>query len=69
MGQLSVMFSNVDVEFEGGLWANWPPAPGIVKLIVRWIVFPLNSKLVKFGSCDKYGKLKPLYAVPVEESK
>ncbi|KAM7220106.1 hemerythrin HHE cation binding domain containing protein [Rhypophila decipiens] len=69
MGQLSVMFSNIDLEYEGGLWAHWPAAPGIVKLIIRWIVFPLNGNLAKFGACDRSGRLKPLYAVPAEESK
>ena len=57
-------FSNHDITYEEGLWKNWPPAPKIIVLVVRYIAWWVHSDWWKFGSCDRLGRLQPLYAVP-----
>ncbi|KAM7187697.1 hemerythrin HHE cation binding domain containing protein [Rhypophila sp. PSN 637] len=63
LSKLAVMFANIDVEYEGGLWKSWPPAPGFIKLLLRYIFYALNNNETRFGACDKHGRLQPLYAV------
>ncbi|KAH7136853.1 hypothetical protein B0J13DRAFT_479577 [Dactylonectria estremocensis] len=55
-------FANQDLHYEEDLWASFPPAPGIVKFLCRNVVWWFNTDLYKFGSCDRHGSIKPLYA-------
>jgi hypothetical protein len=57
-------FANLDVDFEKGAWANWPPAPAPVKVLARSVLWWLYADARKFGASDRTGKLQPLYAVP-----
>ncbi|GKT64227.1 hemerythrin HHE cation binding domain-containing protein [Colletotrichum tofieldiae] len=66
---LPFCFSNHDVAFEGGLWASWPPAPPVVKLLCQHITYRLHTNWWKFAACDRKGNLKPLYAVPSEAAR
>ncbi|KAL0935613.1 uncharacterized protein CTRU02_210204 [Colletotrichum truncatum] len=61
---LPFCFSNHDLGYEDGLWSSWPPAPNIVKLLCRHVMYRFNSKRWKFAACDRMGNLQPLYAVP-----
>ncbi|KAL1848700.1 hypothetical protein VTK73DRAFT_10089 [Phialemonium thermophilum] len=63
---LTVLLTMLDCDYEGGLWANWPPAPNIIKLICRYLIYPFQKDVVKFSPSDRHGNLKPLYAVPPE---
>lgn len=57
---------NHDLEYEGGLWANWPPIPPPVRWFIMTLAKFRHPGWWKFASCDG-GKLRvPLYAVPRE---
>lgn len=53
-----------DVNYEGGLWADWPPMPGPVRFMCKNVLMPWYGDVVKFGPVDNSGALRPLYAVP-----
>jgi len=57
-------FANLDLGYENGRWAAWPPAPLPVKVICRYISWWLHTDVWKFAACDRMGKMQPLYAVP-----
>lgn len=61
---LCVLFSMHDVNYEGGLWADWPPMPGPVRFMCKNVLMPWYGDVVKFGPVDNSGALRPLYAVP-----
>ena len=61
-------FSNIDSQFEGGRWQSWPPAPTPVKILVREVLWWVNSDPRKFGATDRAGNMKHLYAVPQAEA-
>jgi len=61
-------WAHIDTEYEDGLHASWPPAPGLVKLVASNVLWRVYGRLVKFGACDKNGRMKPLFAVPENES-
>lgn len=67
-GQVWV-FSNVDNNYEGGMWQNWPSeAPAVAKWLVRSVLWRfVHADVAKFGSVDSSGRLRPLYAVPSSE--
>lgn len=52
-----------DANYEGGLWADWPPMPAPVKFMVKNVLVPWNSGMVRFAPSDKRGNMRPLYAV------
>lgn len=56
---------NLDRHFENDSWLTvFPPQPGQTMLaIVRNTTFYYHRDWWKFGSCDRLGNLKPLYAV------
>jgi hypothetical protein len=57
-------FANLDLQYENGMWSNWPNAPAPVKILFRSVFWWLHSDSRKFGACDRTGKMRPLYAVP-----
>ncbi|KAK3906060.1 hypothetical protein C8A05DRAFT_30129 [Staphylotrichum tortipilum] len=57
-------FSNIDTQYEGGMWQSWPPAPAPVKLLMQSVFWWIYADSRKFGAVDRTGKLKHLYAVP-----
>ncbi|SPO01922.1 uncharacterized protein DNG_04595 [Cephalotrichum gorgonifer] len=62
---MAVILSMHDTQYEDGLWANWPPIPAPVKLLITHAVGPMaRSQALKFGPVDKSGKMRPLYAIP-----
>lgn len=56
---------NLDKHFEGDRWAaTFPPGPGqAVLAVVRNSTYWWHSDWWKFGATDRFGKLRPLYAV------
>ncbi|KAK3367904.1 hypothetical protein B0H63DRAFT_489974 [Podospora didyma] len=62
-------FANLDIHFENDIWLGFPPAPAPVKFLFRNLFWWFYPDARKFGSVDRQGKLKPLYAVPVEGEK
>ncbi|KAK0611974.1 hypothetical protein B0T14DRAFT_441033 [Immersiella caudata] len=70
MGLAGIVWAmgHIDKEYEGGMWASWPPAPGPVKFLTENLLWRLYPGLVKFAACDSHGKMKTLYAVPERES-
>lgn len=61
-GAMIFFLRNSDLEFEEGLWKNWPPIPGpvrwsILKTLGRWHV-----GWWRFASCDESGRMQQLYA-------
>ncbi|KAH6669653.1 hemerythrin HHE cation binding domain-containing protein [Plectosphaerella plurivora] len=62
-------FVNHDITYEGGLWSSWPPAPAPVKFLCKNVIHWVHMSWWKFGSCDRAGRLRPLYAVPEEGGK
>jgi len=54
--------AHLDVNFEDGIWKDFPPAPWIIKFVVRNITWWVHSDWWKFAASDRNGKLKPLYA-------
>lgn len=58
---------NHDTTYEGGMWAKWPPAPWIVCFLCRNVFYWLHTDMWRFASCDRTGRLRPLYAVAAEK--
>ena len=61
-GGMIFFLRNLDLEFEDGLWRNWPPIPatarwGVMKTLGRW-----HAAWWRFASCDESGKMQKLYA-------
>jgi hypothetical protein len=42
-GGTPFFFRNLDVEFEDGLWREWPPVPGVIVRIVGALFFIFES--------------------------
>ena len=59
-------WAQLDTEYEGGRWKSWPPAPAPMKFLLTTLLWKWNGNLVKFGACDRHGRLRPLYAVAQE---
>ena len=53
-----------DKSYEGGRWKGFPPAPGPIMFVVRYIASMVNSSWWKFAPVDRACQLRPLYAVP-----
>lgn len=60
---------NLDVTYEDGMWASWPPMPAPV----RWGLVNIGGAFHwgwwKFASCDSTGKPRELYALQFPENK
>lgn len=54
---------NLDATYEEGMWADWPPMPGLV----RWGLVNLAGSVHwgwwKFASCDGSGQPRTLFAL------
>jgi hypothetical protein len=59
-GGTPFFFRNLDVEFEDGLWKEWPPVPRIVWWVMQWTVVSWNGGWWDFASCDGSGTLREL---------
>jgi hypothetical protein len=57
-------FANLDMNYENGMWPNWPPAPGPAKVLMRSVFWWIYADARKFGAVDRTGTLRHLYAVP-----
>jgi hypothetical protein len=55
---------NFDRDYEGGIWADWPPIPLPVRWALIHVAKVLHPTWWKFASCDAERKRKVLYAVP-----
>lgn len=60
------IWAHLDMEFEEGRWASWPPAPGPVKFLVSTLLWKFHAGMVKFGAVDRHGRMRPLYALANE---
>jgi len=59
-GGVPFFFRNLDTEFEGNLWRDWPGVPSLVWWIGQRTVFAWNERWWRFASCDRDGKLREL---------
>lgn len=55
---------NFDCEYEDGLWANWPPIPGLVRWTLISVAKVLHPGWWKFANCDMARRRRALYALP-----
>lgn len=55
---------NLDKNYENGMWSNWPPAPALVKVLMRFVLLCTRPDARKFGAADRTGTMRHLYAVP-----
>ncbi|KAF2258904.1 hypothetical protein CC78DRAFT_586536 [Lojkania enalia] len=60
---------NLDVTYEEGMWANWPPMPGFVRWGLVNIAGAYHWGWWKFASCDSKGQPRELYALQFPENK
>ncbi|KAL2192662.1 hypothetical protein P885DRAFT_72776 [Corynascus similis CBS 632.67] len=58
------VFANLDVQYENGMWQDWPKAPAPVQLLMRTVFWWIYADARKFGAVDRAGNLRHLYAVP-----
>jgi hypothetical protein len=56
-------FRNLDLRFEDGLWASWPPIPWAVRWALLRVFCAWNGGWWKFASCDMEGNMVELYAL------
>jgi hypothetical protein len=61
-GPLVFFFLNVDLDYEDGMWRNWPPIPGPVRFVLFRVLAWKNKGWWRFASCGYDGKMKKLYA-------
>ena len=54
---------NLDVTYEEGMWANWPPMPAPVRWGLVNVAGAYHWAWWKFASCDAGGKPRELYAL------
>ncbi|KAH8820711.1 hypothetical protein F5884DRAFT_58620 [Xylogone sp. PMI_703] len=60
-GALMFFFLNIDVEYEDGMWSNWPPIPRPVRAIMVRALGLQNKSWWRFASCRYDGKMKKLH--------
>lgn len=60
---------NLDVTYEGGRWASWPPMPAPIRWGLVNIAGAVHWGWWKFSSCDSSGKPRGLYALQFPERK
>ncbi|KAF1808091.1 hypothetical protein P152DRAFT_406137 [Eremomyces bilateralis CBS 781.70] len=51
---------HMDREFEDGLWMNWPPIPGLVKMGLANVFMLRHPGWWQFASSDTAGNVKPM---------
>jgi len=63
-GVIQFAFHNLDADFEGGLYKNFPPAPWFIKFLCVYILWIPNRRMWKFSYSNSASKLRPklLYA-------
>ncbi|KAI5814927.1 hypothetical protein BZA77DRAFT_266281 [Pyronema omphalodes] len=65
---LMLLTVNLEKNFEGGIHNDFPPAPGMVRLLMRF-VWPIpKRKWWKFASCGWDGKRRELKYAPLVEA-
>lgn len=60
---------NLDVTYEDGMWASWPPMPAPIRWGLVNIAGAYHWGWWKFASCDSAGKPRQLYALQFPENK
>ncbi|KAF2660379.1 hypothetical protein K491DRAFT_674882 [Lophiostoma macrostomum CBS 122681] len=60
---------NLDVSYEEGMWASWPPMPAPIRWGLVNIAGAYHWGRWKFASCDAAGKPRELYALQFPENK
>jgi hypothetical protein len=58
---------NLDVTYEGGMWASWPPMPGLIRWGLVNVAGAVHWGRWKFASCDAQGRPRELYALRFPE--
>ncbi|TAQ88517.1 hypothetical protein B7494_g3157 [Chlorociboria aeruginascens] len=62
-GGTPFFFRNLDLTFEDGLWANWPPMPKFVWWFMNKTFVRVNQNWWKYASCDDQGQPQELPAL------
>ncbi|KAK3385611.1 hemerythrin HHE cation binding domain-containing protein [Podospora didyma] len=60
-------YANVNRTADEGIFSWWPPAPAPFTLAMTAIFWYLNQDVTKFGSADRHGNPRELYAVLKDE--
>ena len=60
---LPMLWYNLDVEFEGGKWKNFPPVPTPMRWVLVNIFGWWQARWWRFGSCGTDGKRIELLAL------
>lgn len=50
-GTLEFVWHNLDAEYEDGLHKNFPPAPGLLKFLLKNVLWIPNRRMWKFSTC------------------
>lgn len=66
---LPMLWFNLDKEFEGGKWADFPAMPGPVKWVMINVLGSWQSKWWRFGSSGSDGVQRELFCLSKEYSK
>lgn len=59
-GGTPFFFRHLDIEFEGGLWKNWPEMPSLVWWVMLKTAGRWNKSWWSFAACDEKGRLREL---------
>jgi hypothetical protein len=59
-GGTPFFFRHLDIEFEDGLWRQWPQMPGLVWWVMLRTAGRWNKGWWRFSACDEGGRLKKL---------
>jgi hypothetical protein len=55
-GVFPLTFVLHDGSFEDSIWADYPPVPWLMKLVLRYLVIGKRSNLWRFAPCDYYSQ-------------
>ena len=53
-------WGHMDVDYEDGIWKDFPPAPWLIKFIIKNIAWWVHSDWWRFSAADRHGRLRPL---------
>jgi len=60
---MGVMFYNMDLGFEGGMWKDIVPIPALIKWVIINVIARWHASWWRFGSCGANGQRRQLLAL------